>query len=339
MISICTTIKNRSRVQVDGRELRLFPNCVQSIVAAMGGRTDCELVVADWQSDDWPLAQWLPQSARPMPVRILTLNGPFSRGHGLNEAAKFAGGDILFFIDADALVCEALFTRGLECLRLGKAYFPVCYAFASPDQNDGKWLSAGSGQCMLTSVLFLESGGWPEYDRWGKEDDDFFSRVASLVEVVREEVPGFYHQWHPDDIGFKDQYSARAPFLKQELEQIEIAWRELAEIIRPEDIFILVDEARFGKASTRAGKPLPFMEHDGEYWGPPADDAEAIAEVERLRGRGATYIVFAWMAFWWLDYYADFHKHLRSRFQFLFRNERIAVFSLPDEGTLFKKGV
>ena len=60
MLSICTTVKNRSRVHVEGRELLLFPNCVETIVRARGGVADgLELVVTDWESDDWPLAEWL----------------------------------------------------------------------------------------------------------------------------------------------------------------------------------------------------------------------------------------------------------------------------------------
>ncbi len=59
MLSFCVTVKNRSRVDVDGRRLELFPACVASIVAACVDRVDAELVVADWRSDDWPLAEWL----------------------------------------------------------------------------------------------------------------------------------------------------------------------------------------------------------------------------------------------------------------------------------------
>src|SRR5690606_11235741 len=58
-LSICTTIKNRSRLRVDGHELRLFPNCVASIIESIPKDLHCELVVTDWESDDWPLEEWL----------------------------------------------------------------------------------------------------------------------------------------------------------------------------------------------------------------------------------------------------------------------------------------
>src|SRR5262245_31161846 len=98
MLSICTTVKNRSIVRAGGRELRLFPNCVDSIVRARGAVLELELVVADWESDDWPLERWLDAAADPIPVRIVTLSGTFSRGRGLNAAAAAARGEFLFFV-------------------------------------------------------------------------------------------------------------------------------------------------------------------------------------------------------------------------------------------------
>jgi hypothetical protein len=38
--------------------------------------------------------------------------------------------------------------------------------------------------------------------------------------------------------------------------------------------------------------------------------------------------VFGWPAFWWLDHYAAFHRHLRERFRCVLRNERLVVFDL-----------
>ena len=59
MLSICVTIKNRSRLSIDDNELLLFPNCVKSIVESTRKHPDCELVIADWQSEDWPLVEWV----------------------------------------------------------------------------------------------------------------------------------------------------------------------------------------------------------------------------------------------------------------------------------------
>jgi ATP-binding cassette, subfamily B, bacterial len=51
---------------------------------------------------------------------------------------------------------------------------------------------------------------------------------------------------------------------------------------------------------------------DGSYAGEhPADDEEAIAHLERLRGRGADYLVVPAASLWWLEHYEGFRRHLK----------------------------
>lgn len=91
--------------------------------------------------------------------------------------------------------------------------------------------------------------------------------------------------------------------------------------------FILVDDAQWAGRFTER-KPIPFLEKDGEYWGPPADDAKAISELERLRDQGAEFIVFASPCFWWLNYYKDFHSYLQRQYQHAFAGEELIIFDL-----------
>jgi hypothetical protein len=70
------------------------------------------------------------------------------------------------------------------------------------------------------------------------------------------------------------------------------------------------------------------MERNGEYCGCPADSAEAIEEFRRLHAAGAEYIIFAWPAHWWLEYFQEFHDHLRLNFRCILQNERMIVFDL-----------
>jgi 4-amino-4-deoxy-L-arabinose transferase-like glycosyltransferase len=53
-----------------------------------------------------------------------------------------------------------------------------------------------------------------------------------------------------------------------------------------------------------------FLEQDGIYDGNPIDSEQAIADLEQLRGRGATYIVFTVNTFWWQNSYPEFTQHL-----------------------------
>lgn len=104
---------------------------------------------------------------------------------------------------------------------------------------------------------------------------------------------------------------------------------DIKSLIPENKTFILVDEDQWEAGGEIAGrKVIPFLEHNGVYWGPPADDATAIKEMERLRQTGATAIVFAWPAFWWLDFYSGMHSYLKSNYKCTLNNERLKVFSL-----------
>ena len=109
-------------------------------------------------------------------------------------------------------------------------------------------------------------------------------------------------------------------------QRIARAARELAEIVPSGQPFILVDEEQIRPVV--AAKALPFPERDGQYAGPPADDASAIEELERLRQRGATTAVVAWPAFWWLAYYRGLAGHLQARYRRVLDGERFIVFDL-----------
>ena len=80
--------------------------------------------------------------------------------------------------------------------------------------------------------------------------------------------------------------------------------------------FILIDGAEWGGAQPIAERHATrLMERDGEYWGPPAGDAEAIAEADRLHAAGAEVLVLWWTCFWWLDCYPGFIAWLEQRCQ------------------------
>jgi GT2 family glycosyltransferase len=54
---------------------------------------------------------------------------------------------------------------------------------------------------------------------------------------------------------------------------------------------------------------------DGTYAGHyPADSGACIAELERLRAKGAEFLVIPETSHWWLQHYAQFGEHLRARY-------------------------
>lgn len=106
---------------------------------------------------------------------------------------------------------------------------------------------------------------------------------------------------------------------------------ELRSLIPEDQRFMLVDDEQWsGTPVTEGLQVVPFPERDGEWWGRPADDDAAIAELERQRQAGTDYIAFGWPAYWWLDHYADFAQYLRSTYRCLADNDRMIVFDLRE---------
>lgn len=90
---------------------------------------------------------------------------------------------------------------------------------------------------------------------------------------------------------------------------------------------IIVDEEQFRNELT-GFSTRPFLEKDGVYWGPPADDATAIRELERMRSAGATMLAFVWSTFWWLQTYPSFNDHIRGHFRIVLSDEDLLLFDL-----------
>ena len=114
--------------------------------------------------------------------------------------------------------------------------------------------------------------------------------------------------------------------------RLYLSVQDIKALIPEGDTFILVDEDNWATGGLVAGRrALSFPECDGEFGGAPFNGATAIQELERQRRSGASFMVFAWQAFWWLDYYSELHRHLRSQFPCVLENERLVVFDLRDQ--------
>lgn len=59
-----------------------------------------------------------------------------------------------------------------------------------------------------------------------------------------------------------------------------------------------------------------------------ANDSVAIEALERWRGEGSEYFVFAWSAFLWLKHYKKFSCYLDGWFQCELKNERLLIYAL-----------
>jgi hypothetical protein len=64
----------------------------------------------------------------------------------------------------------------------------------------------------------------------------------------------------------------------------------------------------------------------------PHDSATAIAQLERLREKGAGYLVIPETAAWWLEHYEDFARHLGDHYRELTKSdEPCRLFALQSD--------
>ena len=214
------------------------------------------------------------------------------------------------------------------------------------------------GPVILFSAAIPYQGGthhvneqWPEY--WARH---FAARGYVPVDCVRRQI------WQLDDVQWyyaqnillfvERGYLNSNSFLRHEAENtpptplslvhpakyLDLALRlrlpgEVAEIVPTSDSFILVDDLDPGVEGLSTRNGLPFLEHEGMYWGKPGNDVEAIRELERMRRSGSAFIIFTWSSFWWLDYYVGFNQYLCSKFQCVRKNECLIAFDLRPTGS------
>ncbi|MEH2047998.1 glycosyltransferase family A protein [Nostoc sp.] len=157
--------------------------------------------------------------------------------------------------------------------------------------------------------------------------------IAYLLQSPRAEDAS-YRQWLAERLLY---INMRRSELTSELipelnlswsERLQIAMQEIASVIPAGKRLILVDENQWGCKILSQFDALPFLEHDGQYWGAPLDDEIAIRELERMRQAGASFMVIAWPAFWWLDYYSGLRNYLSLNFRCILHNSRLVVFDL-----------
>jgi 4-amino-4-deoxy-L-arabinose transferase-like glycosyltransferase len=67
---------------------------------------------------------------------------------------------------------------------------------------------------------------------------------------------------------------------------------------------------------------------DGVYDGNPLDSAQIIANLEKLRSRGATHLVFYAGTQWWLDYYKEFAEHLATNATLVEQTPEFTIYKL-----------
>jgi hypothetical protein len=157
--------------------------------------------------------------------------------------------------------------------------------------------------------------------------DPYATSYECLIRAVRADAVEILQHAREEVVAATAELEAAVDELNR-LERLRLAAQELEAAIPAESTFILVDEEGSSTLLRRDPRlPVP-LEGDGQYSGPPPDDETAIREVEQFRQAGASFIVFGWPAFWWLEYYSECSEYLRAKFPCPLENERLVVFDL-----------
>ena len=102
------------------------------------------------------------------------------------------------------------------------------------------------------------------------------------------------------------------PFYHPSAAELRAAGLELRKITSPDALIIAADDGDPTVFYYAERQGWHFLEKDGIFNGNPSDNQELIVDLDRLRRRGATHLVFTTNTVWWLDYYPEFAQHLKQ---------------------------
>src|SRR5262249_40958486 len=107
------------------------------------------------------------------------------------------------------------------------------------------------------------------------------------------------------------------------------AKEEIAQSIPLGKGYVLIDNNELNAESLIPDRrAVQLVEHEGTYWGPPADDNAAAAKLERLSSQGLEYVVLWWTAFWWLTEYSKLQQYLHDNATRLVENDALRIYRL-----------
>lgn len=203
----------------------------------------------------------------------------------------------------------------------------------------------------LRREVYEEVGGLDERFGLGMfEDDDYVHRVRDRGYEIACAEDVYVHHFGQASIGWLARTGAYGALFAENRRRYDTKWatswrphrgrptpareqliertRALVERRVPADATVLVvskgDDALLDLGG-RTAVHFPQDEH-GTYAGfHPLDASAAIAEVERLRGRGATHMLIPRPSLWWLDHYEGLWQHLERSGALLGRDDEVGA--------------
>jgi hypothetical protein len=121
------------------------------------------------------------------------------------------------------------------------------------------------------------------------------------------------------------------PLYESSASQHRNAGLELNKITAPDALIAAVDNGNPAIFYYAKRKGWHLLEKRGIYGGNPRDSQQAITDLERLRGEGATHLVFLTNTSWWLASYPGLAQHLSETATLLEATPEFKIYKLRSE--------
>lgn len=105
-----------------------------------------------------------------------------------------------------------------------------------------------------------------------------------------------------------------------------LAAQDIAALVPPGARFVLVDHGWLDEHTPGGRLVVPLIGSSRQH--SRLGNTAVVQQVDQQRQAGATFLVFAWPAFWWIDRDSALGRELRARFPCLMENQRVVVFDL-----------
>jgi len=205
-LSFVTIIKNRTNITVKHENkdinLKLFENCLRSVINLIKPDDDWEYIIVDYESTDVCMSDFIASlPTKPnLKFNIYTKNDKFNRGAGLNFGLSKATKDNTFVLDTDMMIKTREIFDDIHkyVVQQNKVLFPICWSYKDPEHLTGYKRDTGQGmvaQQRSTVIPYMDNKSW------GKEDGknyDFYNAKKLAVRTYYGDK--YVHQWHPNEI-------------------------------------------------------------------------------------------------------------------------------------------
>lgn len=165
----------------------------------------------------------------------------------------------------------------------------------------------------------------PPSDRPEEDELDFYRMRWELDRATRSRER-IRRRWDlvetPGDLGFV-QYRNLIPTLPA-------VRADLERLAADGGAILLLDDGDWMGTDITEGLPIEhFPSRDGVFWGFPSSGADALRDFDEAVRSGATHVVVAWPAFWWLEQLPELRRVIEQLGPPVLHDDRMRIYALP----------